>query len=84
MGCPSSYNTTAVRPVLFSKVRHAITFMKQVQAREAKLNYLSLLSEQLWACWLLSGAKPLTKAVNWTTVTTTVATASKLDCGWNL
>lgn len=53
-----------MRPVLFSKVRHAITFMKRVQAKEAKLNYLSSLSEQPWACWLLNGAKPLTKAVN--------------------
>ena len=64
MGCPSSYNTTAVRPVLFSKVRHAITFMKQVQAREAKLNYLSSLSEQLLVYWVSSGVGPLMKAVN--------------------
>ena len=83
MGCPSSYNTAATKPVLFSMAKQ-VASMKQAQAEVAKLNYLSSLSEQLWACWLLSGAKPLTKAVNWTTVTTVAATVSKLDYGWSL
>ena len=66
MGCPSSYNTAATKPVLFSMAKQValIASMKQAQAEVAKLNYLSSLSEQLLVYWVSSGVGPLMKAVN--------------------